>query len=165
MPASPPPFVYFVTDTSTSSALARKLLITPVRLNFRLLGILTTWKDYRVCWFLNRQMKADFRQIDGYQKPLEASQSNISFRTFHYCSELDRLNFYLFNNRSGNNYLLPELKAIDLILMVKGDDAAGMLRELQEKIRSNAALQRVIEIDPEKLKSGNNLVFDEEDIQ
>ncbi len=126
----------------------------------RLLGIMSSAKDYQLCWHLNNTMNLDFRINHDIEIQLTRKNRNYYYTVFEYKDPVVALSHYIYNNQFDGEYLLPEFRHLDFIWMMKGDPVADdALQEMAESVRSISGVQLVLELLHEKIKNKEHLVF------
>jgi hypothetical protein len=126
----------------------------------RLLGIVSTLKDYQFCWQLNNLLGMDFRVNHDIEIKLTKKRRNYFFSVFQYQLPLGSLNHYLYNNEFDGEYLLPEFKHLDYLWLMKDDVVDnGTVSQMIGSIRSISGVQLVVELTNEKIKNKEHLVF------
>jgi hypothetical protein len=126
----------------------------------RLLGIVSTLKDYQFCWQLNNLLGMDFRVNHDIEIKLTKKRRNYFFSVFQYQLPLGSLNHYLYNNEFDGEYLLPEFKHLDYLWLMKDDVVDnGTVSQMISSIRSISGVQLVVELTNEKIKNKEHLVF------
>lgn len=139
--------------------MAKKILKVGFDFDFLLFGLVSPLKDYRLCWQLNKFFGYNF----GRQKDIEINFSQKKkltyFNLFFFDDEEKFCQYYLMVNKSYGDYLIPERKNFDYLLMLKnvGKDKAG--EEFFEKVKDISDVHAVFELNVSKLKSRNNLIF------
>jgi arabinogalactan endo-1,4-beta-galactosidase len=73
-------------------------------------------------------------------------------------SETDTV-YYLFGNRNGSVNLIPEQKQTDYFLKIQTEAEFIDLPELVQKIKELPSVLAAFSINPEQLKSKENLIF------
>lgn len=135
-----------------------KLLIE-YEFDFRLLGVTSAARGYKLAWELNQQLGINLvKQPDlvvGFRKDEEKSFSYYSFET-----PLNRLK--LFKNRpqepeTGKYFLTPEFPHYDFIILAAMREHSD--QKLIDLIRSTPSIEFVAEISLEGLKSKSNFIF------
>lgn len=150
--------------------------------DFKLIGISSTLKDYRLCHFINKHSGLNF--VFGKEEPLDnrgnkkqyqkeeleyhiifftnkkKEKTAHHFKTYRYCTEDYEKEYYLICNRSlEGQFLLPETPNFDALLIIKhfidNEDLSILLSDINQ---INGVLL-VKEIDPKLLKSKENLIF------
>lgn len=124
--------------------------------DFALLGISCHTKDYRLCWELNKVLNFDLiRAID-----LEINKTTIDKYSFYeYIDEEHYLEYYLISNRSITGYLIPEQKKVDFFFMIKGNISDYLIDDILSKTNAISSVLTSFKIDPNQLKSKQNLLF------
>ena len=126
----------------------------------RLLGIMAPMKAYQFCWMLNHLLDLDFRVNNEIEIQLTKKQRNYFFAVYEYAERTNTLVHYLYNNQFDGEYLLPELKHLDFLWLLKGDVVTDVSLELLiQSIRSINGVQLVVELTNEKIKNKEHLVF------
>lgn len=143
-----------------------KLILDPKELtdgffeDTRLLGIMAPIKDYQFCWQLNNLFGIDFRINNDIEIQLTKKKRNYFFAVYEYAEAHTSLVHYLYNNQFDGEYLLPELKHLDFLWLLKGDEVSEeALQNLINSIKSLKGVQLVLELTNEKIKNKEHLVF------
>lgn len=125
----------------------------------RLLGIMAPVKNYYFCWLLNNLLGYNFRLDTDIDKPLRKRKRQYYFSVYTH-SEDDFLKYHLFHNHCDGEYLLPEFRNIDFILLMKGDFVEdSKCNDVISSIKDMPSVQMVIELTNEKIKHKQHLVF------
>ena len=127
--------------------------------DFHLLGISSHDKDYKFCWALNEKLGTDFRKGDDILIREKKSKDPDHFSVYEYQDEEMFTDFFIIVNRSGTALLIPEQKQADYLLMIKGNMTEEEKKEMMKKIKEITNVLTVFDIDPDKLKSKQNLIF------
>ena len=126
----------------------------------RLLGIVAPISDYHLCWRLNNTMDMDFRINNDIEIQLSKKKRNYFFSVYEFCDPTGSLSHYIYNNRFDGEYLLPELKHLDFLWLMKGDLVTDKsLTETIDSIKAIGAVQLVAELTNEKIRNKEHLVF------
>ena len=126
----------------------------------RLLGVMAPVKDYQFCWRLNNMLRMDFRINNDIEIQLKRKNRNYFFTVFEYCVPTGSLGYYVYNNKFDGEYLLPEFKHFDFLLLMKGDVVSDqLLQQTIGSIKTINNVQLVTELTNEKIRNKENLVF------
>jgi hypothetical protein len=126
----------------------------------RLLGIMAPMKDYSFCWQLNHLLGIDFRVNNDIEIQLKKKKRDYFFAVYEYPEQTNCLVHYLYNNQYEGEYLLPELKHLDFLWLLKGDYVSDeALQELISSVKTVKGVQLVVELTNEKIKNKENLIF------
>lgn len=121
--------------------------------DFNLIGISCHSKDYRLCWELNKALNIALERTDDYQ--LEKS----SFPFYEYLDEDNYLEHYFIANKGNAGFLIPEQKTVDYFLISKGNISDSLTDDFICKINAISLVLTSFKIDPNQLKSKQNLLF------
>jgi hypothetical protein len=126
----------------------------------RLLGIMTPEKDYQFCWQLNNLLGMDFRINHEVEIRLKKKKRDYFFSVFEYHETMGSVSHYLYNNQFDGEYLLPEIKHLDFLWLMKNDVVSEeSLQQIIGSIRSITGVQLVVELTNEKIRNKEHLVF------
>ncbi|QOI98471.1 MAG: IPExxxVDY family protein [Flammeovirgaceae bacterium] len=135
-------------------------LVIEYAYNFKLTGIASTAKGYKLAWAINRQTGFRLvRQPDlavGFKK-----EGEKYFNFFAYETRLNRLK--LFKNKpvdqtAARHLLVPEFPHFDFILLTQAEEP-GFTAMVVEKVRNLPMVELVAPIPLESLKSKVNFIF------
>jgi hypothetical protein len=125
----------------------------------RLIGIVAPIKNYQFCWQLNNLLGFNFRLDTEIDKQLRRKNRQYFFSVYLH-EEDNFLKYYLFHNHCDGEYLLPEFKHMDFMLLMKGDHVDDdKCSHIIATIKSIASVQMVSELTNEKIKNKEHLVF------
>lgn len=125
--------------------------------DFGLLAISCHAKNYKFCWEVNQHLKFNFLRLDDYT--LKEKNIEISFPIYEYADEESGITYQLIENYGSDTYLVKEYKKTDFLLLVKGNYTKKDIKDLKEKLSTLKNVLMVIELDPNNIKSKENLIF------
>ncbi len=126
----------------------------------RLLGIVAPVKGYQFSWLLNQYMQIDFRINHDIEIQLDKKKRKYYFSIYEYAEPNGSLVHYLYINQFDGEYLLPELKHLDFLWLLKGDSMREPdFVQLQQSMRAIPGVQLVMELTGEKIRNKAHLVF------
>jgi len=126
----------------------------------KLLGIVTTVKDYRFCWHLNIMLGMDFRVNHEIEIQLNRKKRIYFFSVYEYKEPVSTLVHYLYNNLWDGEYLLPEFKHLDFLWLMKNDTVTDdYLNHLVLLLKSIPDVQLVTELNSKRIKNKEYLIF------
>lgn len=126
----------------------------------KLLGIVTTVKDYRFCWNLNNMLGINFRINHDFEIKLERKGRQYFFSVYEYHEPNSTLCHYLYNNLHDGEYLLPEFKNLDFLWLMKNDTITEeYLRQIKTMLLALPEVQLTTELTNEKIKNKEYLIF------
>ncbi len=125
--------------------------------DFTLIGISCHTKDYRLCWEVNKALNIDLIRSED----LELNKKNeiTSFSFYEFIDEDNHLEYYLISNLGNNGYLIAEQKKVDFFLLLKGSTSTNQIQDIICKINSLSLVLTSFNINPNQLKSKQNLLF------
>lgn len=124
---------------------------------FTLIGISCHKKDYRLCWELNKSLNIDLVREEDLT--VVDNKEELSFTFYRYLNREEYLDYYLIGNRSNNAILIPEQKMIDFWLKIEGDIYEEQKTTILNNLKGLPVVLTAFEINPESLKSKQNLLF------
>jgi len=125
----------------------------------RLIGIMAPVKNYQFCWLLNNLLGYNFRLNTEIDKQLRKKNRQYFFSVYEH-EENAFLKYYMFHNHCDGEYLLPEFKHMDFLLLLKGDYADNeKCNNIIALIKSISVVQMAAELTTEKIKNREHLVF------
>ena len=152
-----------------------------LELDFTLIGISSSLRDYRLCHFINKYTGLKFQF--GKESPIDhngnlksKSQEELDyhiiteknknktvthhFPMYRYCCEQFEFEYYIINNKSlEKGVLIPEIANFDYFLLIKHYIDIEDLNKLIDNLKSINEIMLVKEIEPTSLKSKENLIF------
>ncbi len=124
-----------------------------------LLGIMAPIRDYQFVWHLNAHLQFDFR-INELEITLLRKKREYFFNVYEYRRRDSMLEHYLYVNQFDGEYLLPELKHMDFLWLMKGDEIDPQwLEETMQAIRGTHSVQMVVKLAIDQVKNRENLLF------
>mgnify|MGYP000376061528 FL=1 len=125
-----------------------------------LLGIVAPVKDYQFSWQLNQILGFNFRVNNDFEIQLTKKERKYFFAIYEYAVPSTCLIHYLYSNQFDGEYLLPELKHLDFLWLIKGEAVSAQeLKSLMQSIKSLPGVQLVNEMTNEKIKHKQHLIF------
>ena len=121
--------------------------------DFGLIGISCHSKDYRLCGELNKTLNLDLTRVSDYKI------DDQTFSFYEYSDFDNHTEYYVLTNRSEKGFLIPEQKKVDYFIILKGNYSDSQIKEFIWKINDISLVLTSFKIDPELLKSKQNLLF------
>jgi len=124
-----------------------------------LIGIMAPIRDYQFVWHLNAHLQLDFR-INDLEIGLIRKKREYFFKVYEYRRPESMLEHYLYVNQFDGEYLLPELKHMDYLWLMKGDEIdPAWLEEIMQAIRGTQFVQMAVKLTIDQVKNRENLLF------
>ncbi len=139
--------------------LNRKFLKFEIDLDFVLIAVTTSQKDYRICYLINRYLNFNFIKIPDLEVDIAQAPEAALFSIYHYSWETTETDFYFIANKGSDGYLIPEISQADYFLMIKNYIDDTELDGLISALNKIPEIVAAVKIDPKKIKSRENLLF------
>jgi len=149
-----------------------------ITIDYELIAIHSTLEDYRLAYFINRELSI---LLEKNQKDIEirVKEGDSCFTRFVFDDEENEITWNLIQNKgtvsSRQNtvslfeetgldvatsvFLIPELKKVDYFIKIENTGGDLALEGLISKLLTIRQITTAYEIDHQKLKSKNNLIF------
>lgn len=128
--------------------------------DFELISIISGIRDYRLCWHLNQHLGFDFARQPEIQLHYPKKQKYGYFNLYEYEDELNWLQYYFIVNKSLGENLIPELKQVDYLLLIKGGSVGMDTESLLHNLKQIKYVEAAFQTDPTTLRSRQNLILE-----
>jgi hypothetical protein len=139
--------------------LNRKILKFEIDLNFVLIAVTTSLKDYRVCYLINKYLTLNFSKSADLEVDILHGSGPVFFSLYQCYWEASETDFYFIANKGSDGYLIPEMRKADYFLMIKNYIDENDLDKLITTLNRIPEIVAAVKIDPKKIKSRENLLF------
>jgi hypothetical protein len=139
--------------------LNRKFLKFEIDLDFVLIAVTTSLKDYRICYLINKFLNFNFIKIPDLSVDISLNAGPVLFSLYHYNWETTETDFYFIANKGSEGYLIPEMRKADYFLLIKNYIDENDLDNLVSALNKIPEIVAAVKIDPKKIKSRENLLF------
>jgi hypothetical protein len=126
--------------------------------DFLLVGIVCQQKDFRLCHELNRQLALDLKRKEDFEIRNTKRMKNSVFSFFQYENK-DADIYYIFSNKGKDDFLLPEHRNVDYLMMIKENFKRIKEQYLIDEIKKIPSVLGAYALEVKKLKSKGNLIF------
>jgi len=137
-------------------------LIVDYDYDFEVLAIISSVKDYKLAWALNKSLNINLCKTSDlcldFVKDSRLLISNFIFETEYTTFRLLKNKSYEFA-KNPKPYLLPELKEYDYIIKISGEHTSLNAENTLENSKSLSVVEYIKQIDIHNLKSKENLIF------
>jgi thioredoxin-related protein len=137
--------------------LNRKTLKFEIDLDFVLVAITTSLRDYRLCYHINKRLNFNFTKSSDLEIIKEGMPVYFSLYQFHW--EASDTDFYFIANKGSDGYLIPEMRKVDYFIMIRNYIADDELEKLVTDLNKIQEIVAAVKIDPKKIKSRENLLL------
>lgn len=142
--------------------MAEKRITNDFEVNYRLVGIATTLKEYKVGFHLNHILQADFRKLKDLLFESRERERNVFFSVLKSSCDDEMTEYTLFANKNGTDTLLPEVATFDYLLQVNGKFPPEDLAKAIGEIKKLNQVLLCTEIPVKKIKNHHRLIYEEE---
>lgn len=139
--------------------LNKRVLKFEIDLDFVLIAVTSSLKDYRICYYINKQLNFNLVRQPDLEVDIYHNNDPAMFSMFNHYWEASETDFYFIANKGSDGLLIPEMRSVDYFLMIKNyidpqdlDDLISMLNKIPDIVAA-------VKIDPKKIKSRENLLF------
>lgn len=124
----------------------------------RILGIVSTLKNYHFCWHIEKVLQIDFKTAPDLQIGMEKNRRTYSFTVYEFIHTTAVKEHFLYSNKHDGECLLPELQHLDYIWLIRDSfNDELFFQHLQQQLRSIPGVQLVTVVAHDKIKSKDNL--------
>jgi hypothetical protein len=139
----------------------RKLISEPASFpDLTIIGISCQLKDYRLAFFLNRDMRLNLVRLEDLPVYSEKEDALFDFPLYTCYEPERRLNYYLMGNNNAGNKMIPAYKQADFLLMLKGQADNERSAALISGLRKIGGIQMVFQIENDKIKNLEGVMSD-----
>jgi hypothetical protein len=136
-------------------------LIADFEYDFALWGIISSLKEYKLAWHINKSFGIRLVKDDDINLEF-ISKDDLIISNYTYLSEYSE--FRLLKNKSiegtgKNAYILPELEKFDYLILIKGEDPFFEDGTFKKNIMDIPNIQYLQKFEPTSIKSRENLIF------
>jgi hypothetical protein len=139
--------------------LNRKVLKFEIDLDFVLIAITTSLKDYRICYYINKCLNFNFTRVDDLSLDTSINGVPLLFSLYRYSWETTETDFYFIGNKGSDGYLVPEMREADYFIMIRNYIDETDLEHMISALNKMPEIVAAVKIDPKKIKSRENLLF------
>jgi hypothetical protein len=139
--------------------LNRKILKFEIDLDFVLIAVTTSLKDYRICYLINKYLNYNFVKTDDLKVEMAQNAAPVLFSKYIYSWESTETDFYFIANKGSDGYLVPEMRKTDYFLMIKNYIDEEDVENLISALNKIPEIVAAVKIEPKKIKSRENLLF------
>jgi len=139
--------------------LNRKTLKFEIDLDFVLIAITTSLRDYRICHHINKRLNFGFTKSPDLEVDIIQGAGPVFFSLYQYHWEASETDFYFIANKGSDGYLVPEMRKVDYFIMIKNYIADDELDKMITDLNRIQEIVAAVKIDPKKIKSRENLLF------
>ena len=129
-----------------------------VSYDFMLFGIICQSRDYKLCFEINRAMNLSLERAEDFEVKFSKGKNEIKTARFEYKDGFGS-EYFILANKTATGLLIPEHKSVDYFLLVKESTPLHDTAHIEKQLRSIPVVLGAYHLEPEKLKSGDRLIF------
>lgn len=142
--------------------MADKKITNEISANYKLVGLATSLKEYKLCYYLNIFLNCDFQKLnDLVFEPTDRTRA-VSFSVFKAGNDDDKNQFIVFSNKSLSEILLPEISNFDYLIQINGKYDEDEMKSLLTGVKQFPGVLMTAEIPLRKIRSKDRLIYREE---
>lgn len=141
--------------------MAEKKITNDPDTNYRLVGIASALKEYKVCYHLNQLLGCDFRKLPALVFEPKDRTRKTEFSVFS-AEDVGKNTFVVFTNKSPGEFLLPEISNFDYLVQIRGKFTDDDVHTFMDGIRKFPEVVLCLEVPLKKIKSKERLSYEEE---
>jgi hypothetical protein len=141
--------------------MAEKRIKNELDTDYRIIGIATSLREYKLCYYFNQLLECDFRKLDDLVFESTDRTRTSQFSVFKANGTDGQTQYLVFANKSAGELLLPELGNFDYLLQIIGMNSDAFIHHITEQIKMFPEVVLTAEIPLKKIKSKERLVYEE----
>lgn len=126
--------------------------------DFLMFGLVCGERPHRLAWMMNETGTFHFVRLNDIHFYGKAN-AEYFFPRFRYTDEINHLDYHLLGNKDEGQFLIPELRHVDYLLILKGAIDYFDAKEFIQQTKNLETVQLVTELNPAVLKSRENLIL------
>ncbi len=134
-----------------------------LKINFfedtKILGIIAPLKSHFFCWQINKSLGTEFKLNNEIEIQVKRKKRDYYFNIYEWKESDCFLKHYIYHNQFDGEYLLPELRNMDFIWLMKGEIEEEQCKTIIEAIKNISSVQLVVELSNEQIKNKDNIIF------
>jgi hypothetical protein len=122
----------------------------------KLTGIVCPLDSYHFIWKINQSFNFNFERNHSY----EVNVGDLFFPVYSYIEEEKNIEHYIYSNRNKTHFLLPDMKNIDFVWLIKGIQYQTRYFDLiNETMKKLAGIVYIFDINSDKLQQRQHLIL------
>ena len=120
-----------------------------------IIGIVSSESDLKLSWGINKLLSIRIARTDNIT--LVVSGQNSEFPLYQYSSESENVTYSLLQNRYAHNFYFDELKNVDYLFIIRGEEPDSNSTNLIQKLRSMNGINSVLIVPYSTIKKKDKL--------
>lgn len=139
--------------------MSKSRLTLDIGFDYYVLGICCHHKEYRLVWALNSALESSLERLDDYLIHTENGEMN-AFSYYEWSEPEGHYSYHILPNRGSKGLFLPGQTQIDFLFAISGFHDQLDKIDLISKIKKTGLVLTAFELDADKYKSLQNLIFE-----
>jgi len=128
-------------------------------LDFVLIAITASMKDYMLCHKINTSLNFNFEKVEDHEVYFNIDDDPLTFSKYYFFVEQGEIEYYILNNRNAEGFLIPEMNKVDFFMIIHQYIDSEDLNFILTGLNKQTDIQVAAQINPAKLKSNQNLIM------
>jgi len=128
-------------------------------LDFVLIAITASLKDYMLCHKVNTSLNFNFEKVEDHEVYFNVDEDPLTFSKYFFFVEQGEIEYYILNNRNAEGFLIPEMNKVDFFMIIHQYIDKEDLNFILTGLNKLPDIQVAAQINPVKLKSNQNLIM------
>lgn len=128
-------------------------------LDFVLIAITASLKDYMLCHKINTSLNFNFEKVEDHEVYFNIDEEPLTFSKYFFFVEQGEIEYYILNNRNAEGFLIPEMNKVDFFMIIHQYIDNEDLNFILTGLNKLSDIQVAAQINPAKLKSNQNLIM------
>ena len=128
-------------------------------LDFVLIAITASMKDYMLCHKINTSLNFNFEKVEDHEVYFNIDEEPLTFSKYFFFVEQGEIEYYILNNRNAEGFLIPEMNKVDFFMIIHQYIDSEDLNFILTGLNKLSDIQVAAQINPAKLKSNQNLIM------
>ena len=141
--------------------MAEKKITNDPDTDYKLVGIASALKEYKICFHLNQLLGCDFRKLTALVFEPKDRTRKTEFSVFK-AEDAEKNTFVVFTNKNMGEYLLPEISNFDYLVQIRGKFTDENMVSFMDGIRQFPEVVMCSDVPLKKIKSRERLTYEEE---
>ena len=127
-------------------------------LDFVLIGMVCAYKDFRLCYEINKILNVQLCKVDDLELKKERRGSGSYFSYYQY-SNGDNEHYIVLSNKGSNGHFINELRHIDYFMLIKNLAPFNSIENIIAQLQNISLITRVEEMEASHYKSSENFLL------
>lgn len=127
-------------------------------LDFALIGIVCGYKDFRLCFEINKALEIKLGKVDDLEMKKEKKGSASFFSLYNYGNG-DNEQYIVLANKGSNGCFINELKHVDYFMLIRNLAPFNSLENIIERLKQISMITNITLLEASDYKSSENFLI------